>query len=343
MNNSDGAPNGAATAVARADHGQSFAVPYTQARAMLEAATRVDEAREIRDRAEAFRIYAQKAHDREMEVMAAEIRLRAERKAGEILIAAAEATLRRTRAAGRPKSVSSENAFSLDALTPTLAELGVTRGESFRWQRLARLPEPEFEARVQRLRGPGAKLSTNAFLSPAFSSGSNDYLTPRDIVDAAIAVMGAIDLDPAAETRGPRANVPARGHFIAADDALARPWHGRIFLNPPYGREVADFVAKLVQEFRAGRVAEAILLAASRTDTEWFCALGDFPACFVAGRLRFRSTAAPAAEAAPAPFPSAIFYLGPNRERFAEHFSVFGPIYMRELAMAERPERPESR
>jgi hypothetical protein len=59
---------------------------YDQAVAALAAAASVDEVKEIHDRAEAARIYAHRAKNRSMEMDAAEIRVRSERKLGEMLI-----------------------------------------------------------------------------------------------------------------------------------------------------------------------------------------------------------------------------------------------------------------
>jgi len=59
---------------------------YSTARKALHLAKTTDEIREIHDRAEAARQYARRACDRVMEMDAAEIRVRAERRLGELLI-----------------------------------------------------------------------------------------------------------------------------------------------------------------------------------------------------------------------------------------------------------------
>jgi len=112
---------------------------FHRARAALAKAVTVDEAKGIRDKAEALRIYAKQArHAADMERQCAEIRLRAERRIGELL---AETVQR-----GRPKT-SSEVMFKL-------RDLGITPNQSSKWQLVATLPEEEFERYVSTAREP---------------------------------------------------------------------------------------------------------------------------------------------------------------------------------------------
>lgn len=56
------------------------------------------------------------------------------------------------------------------------------------------------------------------------------------------------------------ANVPAVTHYIRADDGLSKDWQGRVFMNPPYGREIRRWTSKLRTSFEAGAVVGAIAL-----------------------------------------------------------------------------------
>ncbi len=92
------------------------------------------------DIAETARVYAKRAQlGQEAIRHATEIKLRAERKAGEILAATPKNEGRA--GAGRPPLGSTEQEPPKDS-TPTLADLGVTKKESSRYQKLAALPAP---------------------------------------------------------------------------------------------------------------------------------------------------------------------------------------------------------
>ena len=58
--------------------------------------------------------------------------------------------------------------------------------------------------------------------------------------------------------------VPTLCLYTKADDGLVKPWWGRVWLNPPYGRELPPWLAKM-HEHRDG-----IALVFARTDTAWF-------------------------------------------------------------------------
>jgi phage N-6-adenine-methyltransferase len=151
------------------------------------------------------------------------------------------------------------------------------------------------------------------------SSASAQWNTPPEVIGRVLETLGDIDLDPCSNPGEP--NVPARRHFTEADDGLAHPWHGRVYMNPPYGDVIKAWVQKLAAEFESGRVTEAIALVPARTDTAWFRELPAEYVCFWTGRLRFSEAGAGA------PFPSAVFYLGPRPERFVLAFGDAGLMY----------------
>jgi hypothetical protein len=154
-----------------------------------------------------------------------------------------------------------------------------------------------------------------------YSSATGEWLTPQHIVLKVVACLGHIDLDPCAES-GPPFNVPAAVHYTKADDGLARPWRGKTFLNPPYGRTIGDWVRQLVHEYVMVSVTEAIALLPARTDTRWFWLMGGFPVLFLGGRLHFGGSKNSA------PFPSCLFYLGPDMGKFRRVFRDMGTFWV---------------
>ena len=152
-----------------------------------------------------------------------------------------------------------------------------------------------------------------------FSSESNEWYTPKEILERTIKVFGEIDLDPCSNRDTP--NVPALHIFDEQDNGLEKDWFGRVFMNPPYGNEIKDWINKVSGEYEKGNLDEAIVLAPSRTDTEWFRRLKKFPRCFIFGRLKFGDSNNSA------PFPSMIVYMGTQRDLFIKVFREIGDIY----------------
>jgi hypothetical protein len=114
---------------------------------------RVDEVKDIRDRARAFEVYAKQALNLDAERKAAEIRIRAERKAGVLLKEMKDTGQRQKPGGDRKKSKSRDT---------TLKDLGITRDQSSKWQQLADIPAEEFEAEMSK---PGPPISTEGLLN----------------------------------------------------------------------------------------------------------------------------------------------------------------------------------
>lgn len=151
------------------------------------------------------------------------------------------------------------------------------------------------------------------------SSDSPEWYTPGHIIDRVAAVFETIDLDPCSSVVAQR-TVEARHFYTEADDGLAQPWHGNVYMNPPYGDAIVPWVERLITAYTSGEINAAIALLPGRTDTDWFAPLFDYPICFVHGRLKF--SGAPAS----APFPSVIVYLGDDLRTFHDWFHDLGPI-----------------
>ena len=73
-------------------------------------------------------------------------------------------------------------------------------------------------------------------------------------------------------------------------DGLAREWHGRVWLNPPYTvRTVSAFIDRLLSEYEAGRTLRAIALTNAQTDAVWCQRLirAAPVICLTEGRVKF--------------------------------------------------------
>ncbi len=122
--------------------------------------------------------------------------------------------------------------------------------------------------------------------SALFSSRSWEYRTPLALRESLNAEFG-FTLDPCPF---------GGGSEIMENDGLARSWAGqRVYCNPPYGRSVAQWLAK------AREASLAVFLLPARTDTGWWhdYAMDADEIRFIRGRLCFNGKGR-------APFPSVI-------------------------------------
>lgn len=270
----------------------------------------VDEVKDIRDKALALEIYAQQAKNTDAEHKAAEIRVRAERRAGELLIDMKESGSRASAQGNLKHGPKSPDTSS----GKRLSDLGISADQSSKWQQLAAIPDHQFESAF---RDPDVKPTTEGVLrrsNPLMSSESDEWNTPPEILDLVGDVLGKIDLDPCCNDGDQ--NVPAKHVLRRADDGLQHTWRGKVYMNPPYGDAVTAWIDKLIEEHVSGNVPEAIALVAARVDTKWFQKLEPYRICFVRGRLKFGDSENSAT------FPSAAIYFGKKVSRFVQVFSA---------------------
>lgn len=87
---------------------------------------------------------------------------------------------------------------------------------------------------------------------------NDEWLTPPEI----LAPLGKFDLDPCSPIVRPWPT--AAEHFTKIDDGLAQKWKGRVWLNPPFGREAVKWLRRLAEH------DNGIALVAARTETAAF-------------------------------------------------------------------------
>ena len=90
------------------------------------------------------------------------------------------------------------------------------------------------------------------------TKNNGEWLTPPEIIKA----LGTFDLDPCAPINRPWDM--ADNHFTINDDGLNKDWLGRVWCNPPYGRETFNWLNKLAEH------GDGIALIFARTETNGF-------------------------------------------------------------------------
>jgi phage N-6-adenine-methyltransferase len=166
--------------------------------------------------------------------------------------------------------------------------------------------------RVLAVLGAGAYLAERDHKKSFFTTAGNSsvgqaWLTPKGLLSALYRVF-RFDLDPCSPRKdGP---VKARVRFTPDDDGLSLPWHGTVFVNPPYGRTIGNWIAKARSEFEQGHAKRVVLLIPARTDTSYWHQHIENRAkvFFLRGRLKFSDGKQSA------PFPSALVVYGASVE-----------------------------
>jgi hypothetical protein len=134
----------------RYEAGADRALIRARAERALEAAISVDQVKQIHDLAVGMAAYARTANNHDLEADAAEIRLRATRRLGQIMQQQKE-TIGLNRGAAVPTRVDEK---------PTLASQGIDKNLAHNARTAAAMSEPEFESSVESVRQMSTKRSS---------------------------------------------------------------------------------------------------------------------------------------------------------------------------------------
>jgi phage N-6-adenine-methyltransferase len=141
-------------------------------------------------------------------------------------------------------------------------------------------------------------MSTNVH----FSSESAEWPTPSDFFIKLNSEFN-FTLDPCSTHE----NAKVKKHFTKEDDGLTKIWENEtVFMNPPYGREIVQWMKKAYESCIENR-STVVCLVPSRTDTRWwheYAMHGEIR--FIRGRLKFGG------HKNNAPFPSAVVIFRPK-------------------------------
>jgi len=253
-------------------------------RALYEAKS-VDEVKDMRDKAAALKAYARQAKNRQLEIDAAEIRMRAERRIGELMEYQRETV--GLAKGGKPyQSTGSQS----DPVAPTLSEAGIDKHLADRARKMAAVPEEKFEAALGEWREK-VQEETARVTSSLLDMGSKAHVS----------------------------NNSGDNEW----NGLAAHWEGVVWMNPPYEQPLCQqFTAKLTKHVLDGDVSQACVLVNNATETKWFqgMTIAASAICFPEGRIKFWHP-----EKVSAPLQGqAIIYFGDNVDGFMANFKGFG-------------------
>jgi hypothetical protein len=126
-------------------------IKWNNAKKAIAECKTIDEIKSIRDKAEAMKAYAKQiGESQEVQNEIAEIKIRAERRAGEML---------KEMPREKPGEYQKSNDSTFDK-KPSLDEIGVTKSESSSWQRIADIPEDIFEQHIAEVKDEKKELTT---------------------------------------------------------------------------------------------------------------------------------------------------------------------------------------
>lgn len=139
------------------------------AKSQIESATDFDEVKDLRDKAEALRLYAKKAGDGlKQQNLCAEIKIRAERRCGELLPCQIKHGGDRM---SRPRLANL-----------TLKDLGISKYQSYCWQSIAKIPDDIFEAHIAKVKSKNSELTSASLLRIAKEQRKKDKNLRKEII-----------------------------------------------------------------------------------------------------------------------------------------------------------------
>jgi len=274
--------------------------------AEIQKITKIKDAVKVKDMAEAAGIFykAQGAFEKAQE--AQEIKLRSIRQAGIILLPPEQGGMTARDKGGDRRSENFQTVGNLPIETPlqeTLEQAGISPNTAHVWQKVARVPEDKFEVYFTEISYYGDEFTIAGLLKFAGEwygrSDIAEWQTPQwlfDILDKEF----HFTLDVCAS----EFNHKCPEYYTKKQDGLKQNWNGSCWMNPPYGREIKEWMTKA--RIESENEAVVVCLVPARTDTEWWwdnCINGEIR--FIKGRLKWQENSDTAA-----PFPSAVIILG---------------------------------
>lgn len=224
----------------------------------------------------------------------------------------------------RPKhNTRNEIASSLNWSPAKVAQAEVVRKEAPEIWNIVKQGDLTIGGAYREIKKEVKEQETKAHVS--LNSGDNEWYTPEKYINAAIIVMGYIDLDPAS-TELANSIVRAKKYYTAEENGLNFQWHGKVWMNPPYDRKlISDFTDKLLSHYLHGDITEAMVLINNATETKNFQRISKHSSglCLIDSRVKFwhpRKISAPLQG-------QVILYLGNKYALFRKNFEQFGDVW----------------
>lgn len=128
-----------------------------------------------------------------------------------------------------------------------------------------------------------------------YSSRTCEWETPKELFDRLDAIYH-FETDVCATPE----NAKCKQFYTKEQNGLTQEWRGTCWMNPPYGREIGEWMEKAYESAKAGAVV--VCLVPARTDTMWWndTVMKGGQIHFIRGRLKFGNSKNGA------PFPSAV-------------------------------------
>ena len=179
-------------------------VRYEQARTALAECRRIDDAKDIADKAVALQSYARQVRDPDMERWVAEIRLRARRRVGEL-----------SAALGTAQGVRGEPLPSAGKKSDALAAAGLSTSEAHRCEQIAKVPVARFETYIATQTAAGKTVTADEVVAKTAREQKRRDREERrtNVIDVAAAGRGRAR---------PRISKANKRRIEAIDEARAR-------------------------------------------------------------------------------------------------------------------------
>lgn len=147
---------------------------------------------------------------------------------------------------------------------------------------------------------------------------TDEWLTPPEILRP----LGEFDLDPCSPVNRPWDT--AKNHYNKEDNGLSKEWFGRVWLNPPYGREIEKWMQRMADH------NNGIALIFARTETRFFQKYVFDAASsilFISGRLYFLNSCGIRANAN-AGAPTVLISYGVNNSKILQESGIKGRFFL---------------